>query len=95
MHYSHELINFEEAAWNLKQATLLDNSNPAYWYEYAAVLHYNLSCEIVRPLDQYLRLCNSGSFCHQGELKWARHAKSWLAENNRCVGEVVSDGDER
>ena len=87
MHYSHELINFEAAAWNLKQATLLEKSNPAYWYEYAAVLHYNLNCEIIEPLHQYLQLCNSGNFCHPGELKWGSHAQLWLAENNRCNGE--------
>ena len=89
MHYSHELINFEAATSNLKRATELDPANSAYWYEYAAVLHYRLDCEIVKPLKQYLRLCNAGNACRAGELKWARHAQDWLQENNRCTDQAV------
>jgi tetratricopeptide (TPR) repeat protein len=84
MHYSHELINFEAAASNLKRATELNADKSEYWYEYAAVLHYKLDCEIVIPLKQYLRLCDAGSPCHPGELKWALHARNWLEGNKRC-----------
>lgn len=89
MHYSHELINFESATSNLKRATELDPANSAYWYEYAAVLHYRLDCEIVKPLQQYLKLCNADNSCRASELKWARHAQSWLQENNLCTGQAV------
>ncbi|MBT7952357.1 MAG: DUF4034 domain-containing protein [Gammaproteobacteria bacterium] len=85
MHYSHELVNFEEAAHNLKRATELNVDNPQYWYEYAAVLHYRLNCQIVIPLKNYLRLCDSGNSCRSGELKWALHARQWLKENNQCA----------
>jgi len=85
MHYSHELINFEAAQIDLRRATELNPDKPAYWYEYAAVLHYKLDCEIVQPLERYLNLCESGSMCRSGELKWARHAQNWLTENNRCI----------
>ena len=84
MHYSHELVNFEAAAENLKKATELNPGKPKYWYEYAAVLHYKLDCEIVEPLKNYLRLCDTDSQCRPGELKWALHARDWLEENNTC-----------
>ena len=84
MHYSHELVNFEEAVKDLKRATELDPEEPAYWYEYAAVLHYRLDCAITKPLDKYLSLCDSGRSCRTGELKWARDAQDWLAQTERC-----------
>jgi tetratricopeptide (TPR) repeat protein len=84
MHYSHELVNFEAAARDLKRATELDPDNSRYWYEYAAVLHFNLNCEIVEPLEKYLQLCKAGSRCRAGELEWVIHAQQWLEENNRC-----------
>ncbi len=88
MHYSHELINFEAAQRDLKHATELNPDEPAYWYEYAAVLHYKLDCEIVLPLKRYLDLCDTGSVCRAGELKWARHAQNWLFETNRCLSDL-------
>ena len=90
MHYSHELVNFEEAVNNLRRATELNADNSQYWYEYAAALHYSLDCQIVIPLKNYLRLCDTGSSCRPGELKWALHARQWLKENNQCVSEVTS-----
>ncbi len=90
MHYSHELINFEAAGIDLKRATELGPDNPAYWYEYAAVLHYQLDCNIVVPLEQYRKLCKTGGVCRASELKWVRHAQHWLEENNRCEGVPLS-----
>ena len=80
MHYSHELVNFDEAVKVLKHATELSPAQSAYWYEYAAVLHYRLDCTITEPLDKYLSLCNSGQSCRTGELKWARDAQEWLVQ---------------
>jgi tetratricopeptide (TPR) repeat protein len=85
MHYSHELVDFEKAARHLRRATELNPGESDYWYEYAAVLHYKLDCGIVKPLDEYLGLCNAGSICRAGELKWALHARNWLKENNQCA----------
>ncbi len=84
MHYSHELVNFEAAVTDLKRATELAPEEPAYWYEYAAVLHYRLDCSITTPLDKYLSLCDSGLSCQSGELKWARDAQDWLVQSERC-----------
>jgi tetratricopeptide (TPR) repeat protein len=84
MHYSHEFINFKEAANNFNRATELNDSKPQYWYEYAASLHYSLDCQIVIPLENYISLCNKGRDCRAGELKWALHARNWLKENDRC-----------
>ncbi|NKB38330.1 MAG: DUF4034 domain-containing protein [Gammaproteobacteria bacterium] len=84
MHYSHELLNFEAALTDLKRATELSPDKPAYWYEYAAVLHYRLDCTITEPLEKYLALCNSGGSCRTGELKWARDAQDWLMQTERC-----------
>ena len=84
MHFSHELVDFPAAGENFQRATELDPGVPAYWYEYAAVLHYQLDCGIVEPLDHYLELCDAGSSCKAGELEWARHAQDWLQETRRC-----------
>ena len=84
MHYSHELVNFEAAGHDFKIATRFDPSKPAYWYEYATVLHYQLDCSFVVPLERYLSLCQIENTCQAGEQKWALHAKGWLAENNKC-----------
>lgn len=84
MHYSHELVDFEAAERDLQRATELDPGRTAYWYEYAAVLHYRLDCRIVTPLQHYLQLCDSGKHCRASELEWARHAQHWLEENERC-----------
>ena len=84
MHFSHELVDFPSARENFMRATELDPAVPAYWYEYAAVLHYQLDCGIVDPLRHYLALCDASSTCKTGELKWARHARDWLNETQRC-----------
>ncbi len=87
MHYSHELMNFEAASRDLQRATELEADMPAYWYEYAAALHYNNDCKIVVPLMRYLQLCDAGQSCHPAEVDWARHAQIWLQENKRCSRE--------
>lgn len=84
MHYSHELLNFQSAEMEFNKATELAPGNPDYWYEYAAVLHYNVDCRIVTPLTRYLDLCNTGASCRAGELKWAEDARHWLEQSKRC-----------
>ena len=76
MHYSHELINFEAAAIDFAMSTKLAPKRADYWYEYAAVLHYNVDCKITEPLLNYLELCDSGSICKRAEVKWASDAKN-------------------
>ncbi len=84
MHNSHELLNFRAAELEFKKATELAPNETDYWYEYAAVLHYNVDCKIVTPLSKYLELCHSGLACRSAELKWAEDASQWLEESGRC-----------
>ena len=84
MHNSYELLNFQAAELEFKKATELAPDETAYWYEYAAVLHYNIDCKIVIPLSKYLDLCRSGKACRATELKWVEDASQWLQESGRC-----------
>ena len=84
MHNSHELLNFRAAELEFQKATELAPGEVDYWYEYAAVLHYNVDCKIVTPLSRYLELCRSGKPCRSGELKWVEDAARWLEESGRC-----------
>ncbi len=84
MHNSHELLNFRAAELEFKKATELAPGEADYWYEYAAVLHYNVDCKILTPLAKYLELCRSGSACRPAELKWVEDASNWLEESGRC-----------
>ena len=84
MHNSHELVNFRAAEQDFKMATQLAPEETDYWYEYAAVLHYNIDCNIVEPLSKYLDLCRSGKPCRATERKWVEDASRWLEESGRC-----------
>ena len=86
MHNSHELLNFRAAQQEFQKATELAPGETDYWYEYAAVLHYNIDCKIVTPLSRYLELCRQGKPCRSGELKWVEDAAKWLEESGRCQG---------
>ena len=85
MHYYRDLLDFKTALTDLRRAAELQPKKAKYWYEYAAILHYNLDCEITAPLQHYLELCAEGASCNEGEYSWASRAWDWLQESKRCV----------
>lgn len=86
MHYYRDLLDFQMAAKDLKRAAQLAPDEAKYWYEYSAILHYNLDCDIVDALKHYLALCENGRSCADSEHEWATRAKQWLQESQRCAG---------